>query len=213
MSGDQLTDLAACPLFEIAAHGDRHTNDWLDIRRGRETLLDWLGLERTESIGFASPGSVMTPSFIRAHSREMQEMGFSYVRTGYRIKSMRCLRVLARKAARIIHSRYLYAIAYADTLQDTMEDMAVYAVPVLRDTRLTQLIYLIETAKKRKQCCTLLFHGILPDGKTCEDMTWAWNAESFEMLLRYLSGQRRNGQLELMTTAQAYEHLNAGERI
>lgn len=211
MSVGQVRILAEDPLFEVAAHGHAHRNDWEDIALGRSELLEWLGKAEETRLGFASPGSGMTGEFIRENQSRLRECGFHYVRTGLSIQSRCGLRLLARKAARIIHSRHLYATAYADTLQSDMRDMTVYAVPVLRDTRLQQLLYLVDRAIERQQCCTLLFHSIVPRGERVVCPVWSWEAERFEALLRALDAKRRAGSLRLMTTMQAYETMTHWE--
>ena len=211
MSVEQVRLLAEDPLFEIAAHGHAHHNDWEDIALGRMELLEWLAMPPETSLGFASPGSGMTGVFIRENQVRLRECGFRYVRTGLSIQTRPVWRLLARKAARIVHSRHLFAAAYADTLQSDMRDMTVYAVPVLRDTRLRQLLYLVDRAIERQQCCTLLFHSIVPRGERVVCPVWSWEAERFEALLRALDARRRAGSLRLMTTMQAYETMTHGE--
>lgn len=211
MSVEQVRMMAEDPLFEVAAHGHAHRNDWEDIALGRSELLEWLGKPAETQIGFASPGSGMTGDFIRENRTRLRDCGFRYVRTGLRIQTRPKWRLLARKAARIVHSRHLFAAAYADTLQSDMRDMTVYAVPVLRDTRLQQLLYLVDRAIDRKQCCTLLFHSILPRGERAVCPAWCWEAERFEALLRVLDAKRKAGNVRLMTTMQAYETMTHGE--
>lgn len=213
MSRDELAALAQNPQFEIAAHGNKHNNELADIRRGAALLREWLSLPEKQLIGFASPGSQMTEDGICAQQDALRAMGFAYVRTGYRIRTKQLLRVLARKAARLIHSRRLYAFAYAQTLQDCAQDMTMFAVPVLRDTKVSQLIALVEKAKRECKCCCLLFHGVAPEAEPSGNKTWVWPKDRFEALLAYLQAQRSSGQIDVMTTMQAYEAMNTERKI
>lgn len=197
--------LAGCRDVEIALHGDQHINTEVDISRGRDKLILWLGLPKDQVFGFASPGSGLCAADFVGSKSVLFTKQVSYLRTGLRITSFRLFRLLCRKAGRVFHIPLLYRIAYADTLMDRCADRVIYSIPVMKDTTFGQLKAIIDLAIRRGSALTLMFHSILPD--TAGEDNWSWDRSRFEMLCDYLCAQQRNGRLTLCTTQQVLELL------
>ena len=63
----QIQEMSASPLVEFACHGHMHKNEIKDIEAGRLKLAKWISSSPRNKLGFASPGSNMTPDYIRSH--------------------------------------------------------------------------------------------------------------------------------------------------
>ena len=201
MTEENVIELYNCGLFEIAAHGDMHKNDFDDISSGRKRLLSWLG--RDGEIGFASPASVMTVAFINEHKEEMRKIGFAYARTSHTHQKKRFtkIKILLRKAARVTKSPLLYRLAYNDLT--VVDDFAVTSIPVFSFTTFKQLRGIIRLAIRRGALLTLMFHSVCKPGDPgCENIyTYDWN--EFEKVINYLECKRKQGKIEILTTEQA----------
>lgn len=193
--------LAAEPLFELALHGDQHQNTAEDIARGRGKLLHWLALPPTQRFGFASPGSGLDLSDAEALRQEPFRSGVSYVRSSLRCRTWAPIRILARKAGRVIHSPLLYRIAYRDTLMEPGSGHILYSVPIMGDISAKQVMALVTLCAKKKQALILMLHSI---EDTPRD-TWSWSRQKFEALCRYLAAQREAGRLDVKTVQELYE--------
>ena len=201
MTKENVMELASNDLFEIAAHGDMHKNDFDDIAVGREKLLSWLGKEG--NIGFASPSSVMTVDYINEHKEELKKIGFSYARTSHthQKKRFRKIKILFRKAARVTGLRILYRIAYSDLT--VVDDFAVTSIPIFSFTRFEQLQSVIRLAVRRGTLLTLMFHSVCKPGESGYENIYSYDWNEFSKLVSYLSKMRDVGKLQLMTTEKA----------
>lgn len=201
MEVEEVRKLDQDPLFELALHGDRHLNIPEDIAEGRRKLMDWLGREEPCAFGFASPGSGLNLTELSFLGQEPFRSGVTYVRTSLRCKSLPHVRILARKAGRVLHLPIFYKLAYGDTLLKQKEGRILYSVPVMGDTRVSQILALIELCIRRKSAVILMFHSI---EKEPQD-TWSWREDRFLNLCRYLVDQRKKGNLQIYTVERLYE--------
>ena len=203
MTVEQICELYKSGLIEFAGHGDMHKNELKDIKAGREKLLQWLNLSEDFKIGFASPGSGMTPDFIRENKTILEDMGFSYARTGPEIRTKRLVRTYARKSARIFHYSKLYKIAYKESLQRHVENNLVLSIPVLRDTTLAEMKELVRYAERKKLLCTFMFHSILKDIDKEHGDIWCYDYSKFYQFISWLKIEEKNNRLDILTTADA----------
>lgn len=118
---------------------------------------------------------------------------------GQRLGRMKTLKLLCRKAGRLVHLPLLYEIAFQDTLMERCEDGVIYRVSVLRDTTVRQIKGLIRKCSKEKKALVLMFHSI----DASEEDNWTWNSEKLGELCQYLAIKRDDGDIELCTTEQA----------
>lgn len=196
----QVRALAADPLFELALHGDRHLNTAEDVARCREKLLRWLDLPPTHRFGFASPGSGLDLSHVQTLRQEPFRSGISYIRASLRYRTRTPLRILARKAGRVVHAPALYRIAYRDTLMEPGSGRVLYSVPVMGDISAEQVIALAELCTEKQLVLVLMLHSI---GNVPEP--WSWSPEKLKKLCDHLASQRTLGRLELRTMEQLWE--------
>lgn len=193
------------PLVEIAMHGDSHQNTNEDILAGREKLKKWLDLPEDEELGFASPGSGLSLQLFRSPEGEPLRRCMTYMRTGLRIKTKAPLRILCRKAARVIHWPYLFRVGYHDTIMTEADGQIVYSIPVMRDTRVREVMAAVNNAVSRRGAVVLMLHSILED-VSGED-NWAWEKSRLEKLCGELIGLEQAGKLALCTTAEQFRLL------
>lgn len=208
MTVAQIRELHESGLVEIAGHGHLHKNTIDDITLGRSQLIEMLRLPQDCNIGFASPGSGMTPDYIRNNIDSLKEKGFAYFRTGLEIKTKPFVRVYARKAARVLHWGWLYTIAYKDTLQDSTKDGAVLSVPIMRDTSLSEIKSLIRCAERKKLICTLMFHSVLASDQMQNGDTWCYDAKSFKKLADWLCDERKCRKLDVLSSRELIDYQN-----
>ena len=204
---ENIRELYNTELIEIAGHGDLHKNEWNDIKEGRRKLLDWLQLPSDSKIGFASPGSGMTPIFIKENQKLLEKMGFSYARTGPEIRTNHIMRFGARKAARVLHWRILYKIAYKESLQNKIIKEPVLSIPILKDTSLREIKELIQFTEKKKWICTLMFHSIVDEQKNKNADIWCYDYTKFERLVLWLKEEKEKNKLDILTTADVLKNV------
>ena len=205
MTNEEVVRLWKSGMVELALHGDQHLNTVSDSRECRQKLNAWLDLPDDTAYGFASPGSGMTIEAFQSPEFRDFRSSVLYMRTSLRIRSMKAIRVLCRKAGRVIHLPLLYRIAYADTIMHFRDGKIVYSVPVMKDATLAQVKKLVQLCIKQNGNLTLMFHSILPD--TSKEDNWTWSQEKFESLCVWLKEQINHGDLEVLTTAQLYEQM------
>lgn len=207
MTIDQICELYSLGLIEIAGHGDLHKNEWNDIKIGRQKLLNWLQISADSKIGFASPGSGMTPVFIRKNQELLEEAGFFYARTGPEIRTKYILRLYSRKFARVLHWSKLYKIAYKESLQSKVMKEPVLSIPILKNTSLKEIKELIWFAEKKGLLCTLMFHSIIDEQKNKDGDIWCYDYKKFSKLVAWLKEEREEKRLDIMTTADALKNM------
>ena len=210
MSIQDVRRFAAEPNIEIAMHGDFHLNSDEDILRGRKKLLSWLDLPENALLGFASPSSGLSPERFHAPEEEILRDNMIYCRTSLRINTLAPLRILCRKAARVIRLPFLFRIAYRDTVMRRADGQFVYSVPIMKNTTVAQVKALVRSAVRRRGAVILLLHSIREN--TAGDDNWSWRRDKLSCLCDSLSSLERNGKLRICTTAHQFEQLQAKER-
>ena len=201
LTKSQVIELSKNPLVEIALHGDNHLNTVSDISVGRDKLIKWFEKDQECTFGFASPGSQMSVSdFISTDEQTLMNY-IVYMRHSLRIFDKHTLRVFARKVCRVTHFPFLYKVAYKNTIMHECSDRVIYAVPVLKDTSVNELISLIKQCVKEKGALVLMFHSIVDD-VTNED-NWSWATSKFEALCDYIKYNR----ITTCTTMDMYNQL------
>ena len=200
MTKENVIELDSVGLFEIAAHGDMHKNDFDDIAKGREKLLSWLG--REGKIGFASPSSVMTVAYINENQEKLKKIGFSYARTSSTHQKKRFVKIkkILRKVARVTGSRILYRMAYSDL--STVDGFAVTSVPIFKFNTFGQIKSIIRLAIRRRAQLTLMFHSVCKTGDVGSENIYSYNWDEFVKLVKYISTLNNNGKIRILTTQQ-----------
>ena len=204
-------EMSSSSLVEIANHSSNHTNDWDAITAGRKVLLSKLNMPTDKMMGFASPESKLPIDNLLYREERFINFGFSYVRTGMRVRSHKATRIVARKLSRVIHLGWIYKFAYRDTLLNADDDYFLYSVPIMRDTTINQLIALIEYARAIDKNIVLLLHRIKKRDEAGYHDNWSWDYSKFECLLKYLYNEQLRGHIKVVKTQDIIDrHYNNG---
>lgn len=206
MTQENVIELHNSGIFEIAAHGDMHKNDFSDIEKGREKLLSWI--DREGKIGFASPGSMMKVDFINQHSVELKEIGFSYARTSHthQKKHFAKIKILCRKVARVTGSKILYRIAYRDL--SVVDGFAVTSIPIFKFNSFEQIRSIIRLAIRRGAFLTLMFHSVCKPGDIDSENIYSYDWNEFSKIVDYLVDIRSKGKIKILTTQEVVDDSN-----
>lgn len=168
---EELLEVGKHPLFEIANHSDMHTNEFDDIRKGYLKLCDWFGFDTNKPIGFASPGSGMSPEFIRENIAALNEIGVKYVRT-----------------------------CRDECFNKDEDSIALTSFAVTFDTPVEKLKELADTAAENKYCLIYLLHSVFKEGDIGYNNTWSYDYDKFIELADYIAELSRDGKIDVMTT-------------
>ncbi|MBR4099643.1 MAG: polysaccharide deacetylase family protein [Clostridia bacterium] len=195
MTLDELKEISKNPLVEIAAHGYLHKNDEEDIIKGKDKLYEWLGL-KDDTIGFASPGSGMDKDYICENQERLQNLGFSYIRTGFVKEGRNVEEVLAYSDTADVNG--------IDELYYQFSNMCINSVPILCKTTAKSMKKMVDLAAREKACLTLMFHSVRKKGEYDPEDLWTYDYDKFVEFIKYLSQKRDNGEIEILTTKDAF---------
>ena len=204
MTQEDVQRLAEETGIEIAMHGDRHLNTPEDVYAGGEKLRTWLGLDADLRLGFASPNSGIDPALMRSPDGEALR-GVEYVRVSQRILSKRLLRIICRRAARILHLPIFYRIAFHDTIMTAPDGRIVYSVPVMRGITARQILAVIRDCVHRRGALVLMFHSV--EEEPAEADNWSWKEAEMRRLCGAVWELEEKGQLRICTTMEQFRRL------
>lgn len=195
----QLQEICAHPAMEIACHGHAHQNDKEDILAGKALLKEWLRLS-DDPIGFASPGSQMKRSFVEENEDFLTELGLLYVRSAENpslCPRHKALREQYADAPKFIHHN----------LPQLIFDLNSRFVPsavILHDTRLEDVLALIDIAIRERAGLVLMFHRVKKAGEYNYEELYNFDFEKTLTLLDHLAAARKEGKLEVVTTKELF---------
>ncbi len=198
---NELKEMSQSDLVEIAAHGHTHKNDDEDIVKSKDLLCEWLGLE--SKIGFASPGSGMKNDFIKSNEQKLKELGFLYVRTGRAREPLSEKHIKAREKAKEM-GLCDWAIDYASELAFEYDSICINSSVVLNWNKTEELIDLVKLAIEEKACILFMLHGVAKENETTPDNLWCYDYYKTLEFIKFLSEQRDNGKIEILTNKDAY---------
>lgn len=199
---DELKQIYAKGLFEIAGHADRHTNEDADVITGNEKLREWCGM--TE-IGFASPGSGMTVDYIRENEEKYRAMGIEYIRTGSFTTPDPRYNALAEKAKKEGSSDFVLHHLYYSVFD--FDSMAVPSVVVIHETPLHCIKELARFTSDEGICTVFMFHAVRKEGELNCDSTWSYDFDKFCEFADLLCELREEGKVEILTNMDAFKKL------
>ena len=192
---EELNEIKNSSLIEVGNHSYDHTNRALSIVQGRMVLNQHIGQSIEKSMGFASPESRMTETFINEKRTALSVAGCSYVRTGIRVRSFKFARNLARKAAHVgiglqceHPSRRPQAGGRCDGR--VREDAR----------RRPEVKALVKQAVKKEKNVILLFHRVLKPEEENYKENWYWDYRKFDILLQYLRMEQEKKHLIVVKT-------------
>lgn len=210
MTWDQIKELNTYKIFEIASHSNMHCNDFKDIITGNEILFKQLKKSNDDSIGFASPGSMMSKKFVSENKEIIGNMGLSYIRSGsnFQVQSRKNSEIIqfihrvARKLLRFINCPLIYYWAYNDSYVSGTQndDVKLYtSFPVFHDTKVNSLKMIVTKAMKNGENAIFMFHSIKYKGEDGYTDTWSWDYNSLEQFVRYLMKLSEDNRIEIVT--------------
>ncbi len=201
ISREELKEISQSPLIEIAGHSHTHSNEYQDIVKGKRLLCEWIGLKG--DIGFASPGSGMESDFVKENEKLLREMGFLYVR-GALTKEKPTEKHLAMKSRAVTKGCDEYIVKFCKEISYEYTTMFVNSVVVCSDNTISQLKTLVEFAIEENACVVFMFHSVKKNGEQGCNSLWSYDYDSFIEFAKYLSNLQTMGQIEVVTTKQAY---------
>lgn len=201
LTKEQLKSIYENPLMEIAAHGHTHSNDEEDVLKGIDLLNEWLGISKND-IGFASPYSKMTNDFIRENEGHLKSLGLLYARTGYNphpnARHKELINELKSKG------EHQYIIDNIPQLTYSFDGMCINSAVVLHDTNLDDLKRMVELSEEEKALIVFMFHRTSKKGEEKYDSPWSYDYDLFQEFAEYLAQKRNNGEIEILSTKEAY---------
>lgn len=175
---------------EISGHGDKHRNDYEDIKNGIDKLKLW-GLTRNGIVdGFASPGSGLTLELLPEMREWFIEFGLTHARSAASAEAITSLDPLNNMSYPPIHNYRLTSQVIKDT------------------TQMSSIVPLVVDAVNNKTWCILMLHSILyPEDGGYGGDGWYFDVQRFEQLCAFLSSFGSD-RLLVVTMRDGYSYAN-----
>lgn len=205
MSKTNVTELYGLGI-EIACHGDTHDNRLSSIINGKNKLVEWLQLEDKDSLGFASPHSMidMTPSMIE----ELKNNNIVYLRVGPFITPLSKVKRFARKIASITKSSNLFIDFYHAVLKNPIiDDYIIRSIPIMRQNNLSQLKAIVDRAIANNSWVIFMFHSVLNKNEDGYYENFSWPLDDYMELCKYI--QAKNEKVDCLTTMDAFHKIQS----
>lgn len=199
LSKEQLMQIANYKLIEIAGHGKKHSNEFMNLIDGICELREWL--PNNKICGIASPYSQAKVQELIADKTKYTSYSISYIRLGDRITSFRFIKKILRKLNRMFfHIPFVFAWVHEQTFVDESDDFILYSVPILRSDTVGEVQALIKRAIKKDKNLILMLHSILHKGEPEYNSDWSWDWDKFETLITNVKDMQRQELLKVVTT-------------
>jgi len=199
LTRNQLQEIYAHPLMEIACHSHTHQNDECDILACKTLLQTWFDLP-DNPIGFASPGSKMKYAYVRENENHLRNLGLLYVRSAENPEPS------PRHLA--LQNRYIDVPKFVNhNIPQFIYDFDELFVPsavIYHNTSVDDIKALIDIVANEKVCLVLMFHHIKQKGEDNYEDLWNYDFDQMQNLLKYISDMRTEGILDIMTTKDAF---------
>ena len=193
---EQLQYLHKTGLFEIANHSNSHSNELEDIKLGHDKLCEWLGLDKSTPLGFASPGSGLKKQQISQMKTELEKIGVSYVRTedSTHLTDPKGLRALYEQGD---NSAYI-------TLQDhafkEKGDFGFSSLVLYKGVNdLKELKLLTDYAVEHGKNLTIMIHNLTRPDNPIYQNPWTFDIDVFEEYIDYIENLRAQNKLDILT--------------
>lgn len=197
---EQLQYLHKTGLFEIANHSNSHTNELEDIKQGHDKLCEWLGLDKSTPLGFASPGSELKKQQISQMKTELEKIGVSYVRTedSKHLADPKGLRALYEQGD---NNAYI-------TLQDHAfkgkGDFGFSSLVLYKGVNdLKELKLLTDYAVEHSKNLTIMIHNLTRPDNPIYQNPWTFDIDVFEEYIDYIENLRQQNKLDILTVAES----------
>lgn len=188
--------------FEIASHGDRHSNNFKDIGLCVEKLENWK--LSSGKAGFSSPYSQIQ-SLSEEEEAAFRSLGIAYIRTASKIKGKPPFQIALWGLQGIAHSKSLYKFLNRKNIGRIGE--LGYLIPsiTIRNTTTVPEILALAKSMEDGQVAVLTFHSI-SDNPAYLENTWAFSAKKFRSLCDLISA---DPDCEVLTLRQAVDFSDA----
>lgn len=201
LSLDELKELAAYDLFEIAGHGYSHDNDIDNLVDGVLKLRKLLPNKKIN--GVASPHSEFDLYEIEKAKKIFKENEIDYLRISNDFSKMGKVKIWLRRMNRVLHIPQLYSWVNKDSVE-YKTNFLLHSFPVIRDNKLKEvkglIDHLINNETDKDVICILMFHSILKPGEDYYKDLFSWNYDDYKMLCVYLSEQENKGYITIEKT-------------
>lgn len=184
--------------FEIACHGDHHTNDSDDIVKGIAKLKQWNVI--SGNAGFASPFSALTRCNNDKILSMLSDGSLHYIRSGVQVRRQSIWYQAAYVIEELLHSKWLFYLLNRQRCMPSNDKLKFYqGVTVNKNTKLSQIRYLIE--KLPDNChVILILHSVLsPSDPGFGVDKWFSDLEMFRSLCEYLG---KNEGIRVLTNEE-----------
>lgn len=206
MNLDELNELAACELFEIAGHGYTHDNDIENLLNGVLVLRKLLPNAKIN--GVASPHSEFKLSDLKIAQEKFNENGIRYLRISNDYTKMSQTKIWLRRLNRVLHLSSLYAWVNEDSIEIEAKFL-LHSFPVIRDNKLREVKKLINRLRENSldsdSVCILMLHSILKPGEDYYNDLFSWDYDDFFNLCKYLSEQLKKGNILMCRTNDLFK--------
>ena len=202
----ELLEIYNTGLIEIANHSDGHTNRLEDIKLGHDKLCEWLDLENTTKLGFASPGSNLKIDNINLMKTELENAGVCYVRTedSLKIKNPEKLKeqyLLGNKNAYIKLQEHAFKEA---------NDFAFSSLVLYKGVNdLKELKILTDYAVENGKNLTIMIHNVAKRGEEIYHDAWTFDIDVLSEYLEYIAKLREQDKLEILTIKESLTDKHA----
>jgi len=187
--------------FEIAAHGDQHTNNIDDIENSIHKLKKWEVCGN--KIGFSSPYSIIQKDNIKEYE-VIKSMGVEYIRTCLRVKDKPLWFVLLWMMQGITHNKYLFsALNRSNIFRQCNAEHLYPSISIRNTTKPSEIIPFLQHLEEN-ECAVLTFHSVTNDERLLSD-TWAYNVKHFKAICKFVAEKE---EIEAITLFELNKRLN-----
>ena len=200
LTKEQLQTLYKTGLFEIANHSNSHTNQLEDIKLGHDKLCEWLGLDKSTPLGFASSGSQLKKQKIEQIKTELEKIGVLYVRTedSTHLTDPEGLR---KRYEQGDNNAYI-------TLQDhafkEKGDFGISSFVLYKGVNdLKELKLLTDYAVEKGKNLTIMIHNLARPDDPIYENPWTFDIDVFEEYIDSIHHLRQQDKLDILTVAES----------
>ena len=212
MTQEQLEDLFENG-FELAGHGQDHTNTRESILGSVADLRKWDLVPDDGGIGFASPNSRLTPSQCHSMADWFRTNEIAYARTGSNEGFVGVSLRIRRKLLSLIDLDG-GVLLHPDNNNHLplVKRYGLTSQVVVRNTRVEHLKRIVGDSFGTPTLIVLMFHSILPlhEVRQRRDL-YAWHDKKFDALCGWLAESQRSGQIWVRTTLEAVQQSEYGK--
>ncbi len=171
--------------IEIACHGRSHKNTVQDILENIEDFQK-MGIS-VENIGFASPGSDVTPKNVHSLDSLLKDGTISYIRSALIPEREGPFKTFLNRLQEKTHSSVLFYLLNKRNYIRKVEYPLFSSVVITKNTTVKQLKYLFKKMPDNTSVILLMHSVLKKDDETYGNDRWYWDAERFYELCKYIS--------------------------